>query len=234
MANSLISSFLVEFLASFAVVFYATNQHTEDKQVLVINNALALFFIIMPMAWFSHKLSGGHLNPFVSLASIISGKSRVVVALINVLGQVSGGFLGFIILRLIEPPATKSFYDYSEVLDLVCYESITVFCVCLVFLITANNRKISRAIYGFVVPGMYCAGALTFGAVFSGRFNPAWYLPVYLIEGGFMSTLVIQLCSGAAASVVAALLYRFLLDNTKAKGADRHLLENQDTNSINF
>ena len=234
MAKSLISSFLVECLASFAVVFYATNQIKENHEALVINNGLSLFFIVMPMAWFSYKISGGHLNPLVSLAALIAGKSKLSVSLINMLGQISGGFLGFIILRLVEPPAATSFYDKSGLFDLICMESAIVFCICIVYLVTANNRKISRAVYGFVVPGIYCAGALAFGLLFSARFNPAWYLPVYLIEGGFVSTLFIQVSSGAVTSVVAALFYRFVLDNTKVKGMERHLLENQDTNTINF
>ena len=234
MANSLISSFLVEFLAAFAVVFYATNHIHEDKEFLILNNALALFFIIMPMAWFSFKISGGHLNPFVSLAALIAGKAKLSTAMFNILGQFVGGFSGFFVLRLIEPPAANSFYDNSNTIDLILMEAITVFCICIVFLTTANNRKISRAIYGFVVPGVYCAGALSFGVLFSGRFNPAWYCPVYLIEGGFMSTLLIQMCAGAVASLLGGLVYRFVLDNTKVKGVERHLIENQDTNTINF
>ena len=188
----------------------------------------------MPMAWFSHKISGGHLNPLVSLSALIAGKAKVSTALFNMLGQMVGGFSGFFTLRLIEPPAASSFYDNSGTVELMIMEAMTVFCICLVFLVTANNRKISRAIYGFVVPGVYCAGALSFGVLFSGRFNPAWYCPVYLIEGGFMSTLFIQICAGSVASVLAGLMYRFMLDNTKAKNMERHRGENEDTSTINF
>ena len=125
MANSLISSFMVEFLASFAIVFYATNQVQENKELLILNNALSLFFIVMPMAWFSHKISGGHLNPLVSLSALIAGKSTVSTALFNMLGQMVGGFSGFFTLRLMEPPAASSFYDNSGTIDLMLMEAIT-------------------------------------------------------------------------------------------------------------
>ena len=234
MVKSLISSFLVEYLAAFAITFYTTNTIELNDNIQIISRGLSIFFIIMPMSWFTHKISGGHLNPLISLAALIAGKSNISTALINIIGQFSGGFSGFFVLKLIEPTTASIFYSNFGNLEIICIESITIFCLTLVFLITAHNRKISRAIYGFVVPGVYCTGALCFGALYSARFNPAWYGPSYLVDGGFVGKFFLQLCAGVVTAVVSALIYRFVLDNTKQKGVERHLLENQDTNTINF
>ena len=234
MANSLISSFLVEYLASFAIAFYTTSTIENNDNKEVINKGLASFFIIMPMTWFTFKISGGHLNPLISLAALVGGKSNVSTALVNIVGQFSGGFSGFLVLKLIEPTAASIFYGNFGNLEIICIEAITVFCISMVFLVTANNRKIARAIYGFVVPGTYCVGALCFGSLYSAKFNPAWYGPSYLIDGGFIVRFFLQIGAGAVSAVLAALIYRFVLDNTKIKGIERHLLENQSTNTINF
>ena len=234
MSNSLVSCFLVEFLASFAVVFYSTYQLNEDKKVFVLNNSLTFFFIILPMMWFSHKISGGHLNPWISIAAIIAGKAPIITCIINILGQIVGAFSGYFTLRMIEPLASQSFIVRANVSEIIIIEGFMVFFICVCFLITSFNRKISRAVYGFVVASLYCAGCLTSGNLFSARFNPAWYLPVYLVEGGFFSVLITQLCTGAVVSVIAGIVYKFMLDNNRSQKEDRTLLDNDETKNLKF
>ena len=236
MSNPLISSFLVEFLASFAIVFYSTNQMSDKDQVFVLNNALSLFFIVMPMAWFTHNTSGGHLNPWVSLAAFVSGKSRFIYSLINILGQVVGSFTGALTLKLIKTDAANSFRieDGISKMEIGIIEGMIVFFLCLCFLITSYNRKISRAVYGFVVPSLYCVGSLLCGGKISARFNPAWYTPIYFIEDRYWNFWIVQVPVGAVMAVLAALIYKFVFDNNKTKGLERQLIDNDETKDLKF
>ena len=213
--------FLMEFLSSFAVVFYTTNQLQQDKKVKVIYNSLALFFIVMPMTWVSNRVSGGHLNPFLTLAAKFSGvirKSPYTTVAVNILGQFTGGFTGFTVLKLVEPEATQSFYNNSTVTETILFESLVVFFLTLTYLICTHNANRARAIYGFVVPSVYAAGAILVGSLYPGRFNPAWYMPVYLIEAEYLVNLAIQAASGFVMCVLASVVYVCFLSDKDGKG----------------
>ena len=223
--------FLIEFLSSFAVVFYSTNQLQEDKKVKVIYNSLALSFIVMPMTWVSNRISGGHLNPFLTLAAKFSGvirKSPYTTVVVNILGQFTGGFTGFAVLKLVEPEATQSFYNNSTITETILFESIVVFFLTLTYLICTHNANRARAIYGFVVPSVYAAGAILVGSLYPGRFNPAWYVPVYLIEAEYLVNLAVQAASGLVMCVLASVVYVCFLSDKKGKGQNKKGLVGMD------
>lgn len=221
--REIMEHFVMEFLASFAVVFYSTNQVQEDNKIKVIYNSLSLFFIVMPMTWVSNRISGGHLNPFITVSAHLSNvirKSPYKTLVVNILGQFTGGFSGFVVLKLVEPEASQSFYNNSTVTLTIVFESIIVFFLVLTYLITTHNNSRARAIYGLTVPCVYAAGAILVGSLYPGRFNPAWYTPVYLIEAEFLWDLLLQIGSGLVSTVLASLIYRFFLSDKIPKDSE--------------
>ena len=215
MWKQLISCFIMEFVASFLVVFYSTAQNDLDKSNTAYFNSLCLLFIIMPMIWISQRISGGHLNPFLSVASLILGKCSFGVALTNSLGQFSGGFVGIIFLRILQPQQNHSMYINTTLVDIVVFETLVVFFLTLVFLITNFNSKITRAIHGFAVPAVYAAGNIAAASLYGGRFNPAWYVPIYLFAGTDLLPVLVMAGVGSGVSVVTALLFKFVYFNKK-------------------
>lgn len=73
----------------------------DNGRLLVISLAHGLA-ILVAVAW-TAKLSGGHINPAVTVAMIIAGKTKPMLGVIYIVAQCVGAIVGALLLMLVIP-----------------------------------------------------------------------------------------------------------------------------------
>jgi aquaporin TIP len=98
---------LAEFVASFAFVFVGAGSAIVAGPYGsgLVGVALASGFVLAAMISATAHISGGHVNPAVTVGVWVAGKIGSVRAVVYLLAQVGGGILGALLLRLVLPPA---------------------------------------------------------------------------------------------------------------------------------
>jgi len=105
-------SAISEFFATAIFIFIGTGSVTSTQAALGLSNisvpsltviALAHGFCIMVMVYTIGEISGGHINPIITWAVLITQKISVLRALIYWVSQFLGGIIGSLVLRGLLP-----------------------------------------------------------------------------------------------------------------------------------
>ena len=157
------------------------------------------------------RISGGHLNPAVTLAFLRLGKIKSHLAVGYVFAQVAGAFAGALAVRLMWGALAGSVDDGATVpgpqgpLVALIAEALMTFA--LVSLVLQFMRSPSLAPYTPLAVSVLVAALVTLEAPISGTsLNPARTLGPALVAGVFTDiwVYVVGPLAGALAAVVAA------------------------------
>ena len=77
---------------------------TADKLLVI---AAGHGFAIALLVWASAHISGGHINPAVTFAALITGKIGVPKGIMYIIAQLVGAVVGSFLLSLVIPPAIQ-------------------------------------------------------------------------------------------------------------------------------
>ena len=73
---------------------------SEDPGVRLLTAALITAFVLMVLIWSLGPVSGGHVNPFVTLMDVLLGGKPAGEGAAYVLVQIAGGFLGAVLANV--------------------------------------------------------------------------------------------------------------------------------------
>ncbi len=212
---------LAEFIGTFALIFVGVLAvyHLAGPAAL-IGIALAHGLTIACLASATAAISGGHLNPAVTVAFMLTGRIDVLNGFgyiaSQLLGAVAAAYAAAFLMPAGDPtllsgtvPALAEGFTSTQ--GLVA-ESIATFFLVFVILGTAVDRrapKMGALFIGLAVMiGIFAIGPFTGAAL-----NPArWFGPALVSHSGLLHPLVFiggPLLGGA----VAALIYKFLLED---------------------
>ncbi|TDP95570.1 aquaporin Z [Leucobacter luti] len=195
-----------EALATFLFVF---------SIVAAVNNAgdlapLAIGFMLMALIFATGHISGGHLNPAVSLAAFLRGVIGFGEFLCYAIGQIIGGILAALLAGTIWS-APEGGALQIEAGPAFIVEALVTFILVYVILNVATSRDHpNNSFYGLAIGSTIVAGVALGGPVSGGGFNPAVSLSLAL--GGYFdwSNMWLYVLAPLVGSALAALAFRFL------------------------
>jgi len=180
-----------------------------------IQIAFGFGFGLMCMVWAFFRISGGHLNPAVTLGLFCSGAVPPVKAVLYIIGQCCGAMLGSLFSKALFPtPSTGTFRGANGIggsvaagffLELIL-TFLLVFVVHMLALEVNNARNVAPFVIGTIVfvghliaipiTGTSMNPARSFGAsVVTGQWNNHWVFWVAPLCGGILASVFYRLFS---------------------------------------
>ncbi len=224
--------YLAELLGTMFLVFFgcgtavAATRYVTDQQLvapqmftwLIIALAFGLSLVAI-IAMFG-RISGAHVNPAVSIACLIDGRMNLIDCVCYIAAQIIGACAGSSILAFIwnstEALGANVYETNSALGAMVTFkvafvvELILTFAFVLTVLAATKKEKCTS---GLVI-GLALTLVHIFGIPFTGTsVNPARSIgPAIFTDGVALEQLPVFIIAPLLGGILAALLYRFVLD----------------------
>jgi len=223
--SGLMPVLLMEAIGTFALIFIGAGSICSDISFgggQLVGVALAHGLVLSILVTVGGPISGGHFNPAVTVAMLVTGKIRMARGAGYILAQLIGGTLGALLLRPIFPdlPAglgATVLGDGVSVMQGVLIEAVlTFFLVFVVFGVAVDPRG-PKQLFGFCIGLTLAFDILAGGPLTGASVNPARSLGPALASGTWSAHWVYwvgPLLGGA----IGGLLYNqvFLGDSERA------------------
>lgn len=207
----MIATFALTFVGMLAIMHFAG----ESSGLLGIAFAHGLVIAVM-VAGIGH-ISGGHINPAVTIGLLFARKIDFLNAIVYIIAQVTGAVLAAFVINsafgpLVVLSGTPALIEGVTMIDGIGYEFIATFFLMFVIYGAAVSQK------GYPNAGMFIGmavvvGILAIGPITGAALNPARYLGGAII-GGDLQHAVVYLVGPILGAVTAALLWEFVLDRS--------------------
>ena len=196
--------------------------------------ALAFGLILMAIAYTIGKVSGGHVNPAVSVAMLIDGRITLFECFYYILAQILGAFLGSALLGFLmgsfDALGTNGYEAASALgatvvtmpVALVLEIVLTFIFVLVVLTVSADSENKSS---GLVI-GLALAVVHIFGLPFTGTsVNPARSIgPAVLTTAKdtlARTQLPVFIIGPLVGAIIAALFYKFIIVEKESKKSSK-------------
>jgi MIP family channel proteins len=205
-----------EFVGVFAIVFVGAGSLIYGS---LTNVALAYGLVVAVMVCAVAHVSGGHLNPAVTLGMAVSRRISLPLAVVYWLAQLLGAIAGAALLKWVLPGAATDAVklgapavngDVAAGKAVVVEAVLTFFVVWVFFAALVDPRGTVRQIGGLAVGGTVAVGVFLAGGLTGGMMNPARAFGPELIGNHWTDAWVWYLgplAGGAVAAVLYELLY---------------------------
>ena len=172
---------------------------------------LAIGSVLMVMVYASGHISGGHLNPAVSLAVWIRGKLPTPQVIPYIVTQLVAGIVAALVARIfIKADAPVKAATFSVFPALVA-EFLYTFALAYVVLNSATAKSnAGNSFYGLAIGFTVLVGAFTVGSISGGAFNPAVATGLVTIGGVALSSSWIHYIGDFAGGAVAGVVFKAL------------------------
>jgi len=229
-----------EFFATLIFVFVGTGAVVASQAVLgqtqnlQVPNltliALAHGFAIMVLVYAVGEISGGHINPAVTWACLLTNKISFIRALVYVIAQLSGAVVGSALLKAIIPPILQGGMGCHSINPLLSvgqgFGAETIFTFIFIFVVFATAispfagklaplssggsqeygpGKLTPFAVGMTILILHCVGIPFTGA----SMNPARTFGPALVVGCWANHWVYW-CGPLLGSTIAALLAQII------------------------
>ena len=207
---------VAEFIGAFALTFIGVGSIAVGADLVGV--ALAHGLVIAVMVSAVGHISGGHFNPAVTFAFLITGRMALPLAVVYWVAQFAGAFIAALFLTGLLPDSLREPVNLGApaiaagigVGDAVVLEAIlTFFLVWVVFATAADERGTFKSIAGLAIGLTITLDILFAGPLTGAVMNPSRAFGPQLVGGHWADGWVWYLgpLLGAAA---AALLYEYL------------------------
>jgi aquaporin Z len=218
---------VAEFVGTFALIFVGVGAiavTTADKRGPdLVAVALAHGLTIAVMVTATAAVSGGHLNPAVTLGALVSGRIGVVGAASYWVAQVLGGIGGALVIGITVPAGQLRAAQYGvpspgpgiTATEALILELVLTFFLMFVVYGTAMDARAPR-LGGLLIGLTVTLDILVGGPLTGAAMNPARFLGPALVNLSQLQYTWIYLVGPGAGAVLAALLWRFFLEQRPA------------------
>jgi aquaporin Z len=201
------NKYIAEFIGTFFLVLtVGATVINGDPGVIA---PLAIGSMLMVMIFATGHISGGHLNPAVTLAVWMRGKLPTSDVPGYMIGQIIGGLAAACLVLFMKgnPAVTPMHFD-SPTLPLIA-EFLGTFALAFVVLNVATARaNASNSFYGLAIGFTVVSAAFALGSYSGGSFNPAVSIGITAMGLSTWANLWIYLVANFAGGAVAALIFR--------------------------
>ena len=217
MMESLGKAAVAEFVATFALVFVGAGAVIlySSGSIDLLGVALAHGLVLAIMVSVVGHVSGGHVNPAVTIALWTAGKVTTQRAAVYTVAQLAGAVLGALLLRYVVggeafeaagggAPALGPGISVGK--GIVIEAILTFFLVFAVFGTAVDDRGPWNKTAGFTIGLVIAFDIIAFGPYTGAAMNPArWFGPA-LVAGVWNDSLV-WIVGPIAGGIIAGVLY---------------------------
>ncbi len=211
----LFGTFAFVFVGAGAVVASAYISGSASIALLLIALANGIGLAVAVSATMS--ISGGFLNPAVTIGALVAKKIKAAEALVYILFEVIGAVLAAIIIFLAMPQVSSaaaslgapSLGAQTSVMQGIMLEAVGTFFLVLVVFGTAIDKKGPR-LGGMAIGLTVTVGALAMGPFSGAMFNPARAAGPELVAQSFANWYVWWI-GPIVGAILAAVLYKYIL-----------------------
>jgi aquaporin Z len=201
------NKYIAEFIGTFFLVL--TVGSTVINGAAGVIAPLAIGSMLMVMIFATGHISGGHLNPAVTLAVWMRGKLPASDVPGYMIGQIAGGLIAaYFVLFMKGNPAVTPMRFEGPILPLIA-EFLGTFALAFVVLNVATARaNASNSFYGLAIGFTVVSAAFALGSYSGGAFNPAVSIGITAMGLSTIANLWIYLLANFVGGAVAALVFR--------------------------
>jgi MIP family channel proteins len=219
--SSLLRRSLAEGIGTFALVFIGAgsvaSKYFPDASYGFLGIAIAHGLVLAVMVTATMSISGGHLNPAVTLAFLVKRRTNITSALAYIAAQLAGAVVAALLLRTIYPPGvthavslgTPSISSAISLPQAILVEAIlTFFLVSAVFGTCVNPE--APKVGGFGVGLVLLFDVLVGGPLTGAAVNPARAFGPALVSGQWVGHIVYWV-GPIVGALLAGLLWEYVL-----------------------
>ena len=201
------NKYIYEFIGTFFLVL--TIGLTVLSGASGVIAPLAIGAALMVMIFATGHVSGGHLNPAVTLGVMLRGRCTSADAIGYWAAQfLAGGVAAFVVGLLRSAPAEAALPP--EIVPALVAEFLFTFALVFVVLNVATAKaNVNNSFYGLAIGMTVMVGAFSVGDISGGAFNPAVALGISIMGISAWSALWIFLVANLLGGAVAALVFKF-------------------------
>ncbi|HJX25733.1 MAG TPA: aquaporin [Chthoniobacterales bacterium] len=202
------TKYFAEFIGTFFLVF--TVGCTVIPGAAGVIAPLAIGGALMVMVYATGHISGGHLNPAVTLAVFIRGRCDAKDVIPYWVAQLLAGVAAaFVALFLVGKSGMPM--EIKNVPLVFVAEFLFTFALAFVVLNSATSKDtVGNSFYGLAIGMTVMVGAFAVGAISGGAFNPAVALGLALMKLVNFADIWIHIAAELAGALVAGLTFKFL------------------------
>lgn len=202
------TKYVAEFIGTFFLVL--TVGCTVIPGAAGVIAPLAIGGALMVMVYATGHISGGHLNPAVTLAVFIRGRCVVKDVIPYWAAQLLAGVAGaFVVLFLLGKSGTPM--EIKNVPVAFVAEFLFTFALAFVMLNSVTSKDTAgNSFYGLAIGMTVMVGAFAVGTVSGGAFNPAVALGLAVMKLVNLADIWIHILAELAGAIVAGLTFKFL------------------------
>ena len=205
--------YIAEFIGTFFLVL--TIGCTVIPGAPGVIPPLAIGAVLMVMVYAAGHISGGHLNPAVTLAVWVRGRCETKDVLPYWGAQVIAGILAALVaVFLVGKSGTPM--EIKSLPAVFVAEFLFTFALAFVVLNSATAKGTAgNSFYGLAIGMTVMAGAFAVGSIGGGAFNPAVAVGAAVMKLVSFSDIWIHLVADLAGGLVAGLVFKFLNPDDK-------------------
>ncbi len=201
--------YLAEFIGTFFLVLTIVTTVLSGSALA----PLAIGGVLTAMVFAGGHISGAHYNPAVSVAVWVRGRIPAMDLPGYLLAQITGGLLGALSARAIAPasPSAALSLHGDRLLAALAAELLMTFALAYVVLnVATSSEHPNNSFYGLAIGLTVTTGAISFGGISGGVFNPAVALGVMSAGLVSWSMLWVYLTANLVGGALAGLVFRML------------------------
>lgn len=204
------NKYICEFIGTFFLVFVIGNTVIDGGAGVI--PPLAIGTTLMVMIFATGHISGGHLNPAVTLAVWMRGKCPTREVPGYMIAQVAAAVVAALLVLAMKgnPTVTPMEFKSGDWRPLVA-EFLGTFALAFVVLNVATAKaNASNSFYGMAIGFTVVAMAFALGGYSGGAFNPAVAVGITTMGLNAVGNLWIHLLADFSGGAVAALVFRMV------------------------
>ena len=203
------NKYICEFIGTFFLVLTVGSTVIDGGTGVI--PPLAIGSALMVMIFATGHISGGHLNPAVTLAVWMRGKCDTKDVPGYIVGQIAGAVAAaFLVLFMKGNPAVTAMQFANPVVPLLA-EFLGAFAIAFVVLNVATSKaNHNNSFYGLAIGFTLVALAFALGSYSGGAFNPAVAIGITTMGLVSVSSVWIHIVGNLAGGAVAAILFSLL------------------------
>ena len=219
-------AYLAEFISTFALIFIGAGSILANGltggALGLTGIALAHGLVLFVMIYAIGHISGGHVNPAVTIGMWVTKRIGTVKAVGYIISQLAGAILGGFLLKLVFVGADASLNLGTPALGpgvsfgtAILVELILTFFLMFVIYGVAIDKRAPAGVYGAAIGLTVAVDILAGGPLTGAAMNPARSLGPALAQGFFANHAVYWI-GPILGSILAAVVYNtFLLKEDK-------------------
>ena len=219
------NKYLAEAIATFALVFIGAGavlaNATYTNSLGLVGVALAHGLVLMSMIYATRHISGGHVNPAVTIAMLVTKKMQIKEGISYIVFQLVGAAIAGLFLSVIFVGAPASAHlgvtdlapGVSATNGILLEAILTFFLVFVVFAVAVDNRGLADA-SGLAIGLVLTFDILVGGSLTGAAMNPARaFGPAFASQ--YFTTQAVYWIGPIIGAVIAALIYDRIFLKTK-------------------